>query len=42
MVLGKDGNSFGIKMVPSILISLPCNPVMLIKAEKVWTILSMQ
>lgn len=44
MVLEKDGNSFGIKMVPSILISLPCSPVMLIKAEKVkiWTILSVQ
>lgn len=44
MVLEKDGNSFGIKMVPSILISLPCSPVVLIKAEKVkvWSILSMK
>jgi len=44
MVLEKDGNSFGIEIIPLILSSLPCSPVMLFKAEKVkvWTILSMK
>lgn len=41
---GERWESFGIKMVPSILISLPYSPAVLIKAEKVavWTILGMQ
>lgn len=32
--LDEDGNSFGTKMVPSILISLPCSPVALIKESQ--------
>lgn len=41
---GERWESFGIKMVLSILNSLPSSPAVLIKAEKVevWTILSVQ